>query len=273
MHSANSSPPMYSDVEPAIEVYQWWTDPLRPGSADLTSSALGPVFDAYAGWPHGTYDHTDLRRSPTPPYASDIDAIRDTTPPPVMCPAPLPHPVYVDALACSSYAGTNSGQMVQQYPLDAVATSASGGMSARATAYSSLTNWAGAITAAAPAQRPLPMPTQLTPTQPPPAQPAPQANVAAAPECGAPGARKPPPTPRRRQSTEKKFPCPYYECIYVSAREYNLRDHIRTVHLGERPFPCPDCPEAFKKKHDMQRHHQSWHTNLGSPRNNAPRRK
>lgn len=62
--------------------------------------------------------------------------------------------------------------------------------------------------------------------------------------------------------------------VYLaSAREYNLKDHIRTVHLGERPFPCPDCPEAFKKKHDMQRHHQSFHTDLGSPRNNVPRRR
>ncbi len=223
MHSANSSP-MFSDVEPATEVYQWWSDPLRPGSAEFTSSAFGPVLDTYSGWPLGTYSDTDLRRSPTPPYASDMDATRDTTPPPVMCPAPLPLPVYVDALACSSYAGTNSGQMVQQYPLDAVATSATGGMSTRATGYSSLTNWAGAITAAAPAQRPLPMPTlpmptQLTPAQPAPnqpapTQPAPQANVTAVPECGTAGARRPPPTPRRRQSTEKKFPCPYYECVY-----------------------------------------------------------
>lgn len=149
MHSAGSSSPVpvFSDIdmEPAVvEVCHWWADPVRPGSADISSSAIGPVFDTYFDWPHGTYDHADFRRSAIPPYTGDMIAHPNTTPPSVMCPLPSPVPVYIDALARSSYAGRNSGQVVQQYPPDAVATSASGGMNTQASEYSSLTNWAGA---------------------------------------------------------------------------------------------------------------------------------
>ncbi|KAL1940607.1 hypothetical protein VTO73DRAFT_8042 [Trametes versicolor] len=50
-------------------------------------------------------------------------------------------------------------------------------------------------------------------------------------------------------------------------RLYNLNVHIRTVHRGERPHACPDpaCTRRFSRKHDMQRHFQSRHTNMGSP--------
>ncbi|EIW65275.1 uncharacterized protein TRAVEDRAFT_42654 [Trametes versicolor FP-101664 SS1] len=266
MHSAGPSLPIFADVEPAAEVH-WWTEPMRPGSADITSSAILPTFDAYADWPRGMFDQADFRRSATPPDIIDMGALRNTIPPPVMFPVPSSSPPpYLDTLAFSSYTGTSSGRMMQQHLGDAVATSASGGMSTRASGYSSLTDWAGATTTAVPAGPEL---TRPAPTQPAP----PQAVITAVSEGSAPVARKPPPTPRKRQSTEKKFPCPYHECAFVSAREYNLKDHIRTVHLGERPFPCPDCPEAFKKKHDMQRHYQSFHTDLGSPRNNVPRRR
>lgn len=188
---------------------------MRPGSADIASSAIVPTFDAYADWPHGMFDQADLRRSATPPDVSDMGAVRNIIPPSVMFPVPSSPPApYIDTLAFSSYTGTSSGRMMQQHPEDAVATSASGGMSTRASGYSSLTDWAGAATTAVPAEPEL--------TRPAPNQPAPQAVIPAVSECGTPGARRPPPTPRKRQSTEKKFPCPYHECAFGTFKSLPL---------------------------------------------------
>ena len=41
------------------------------------------------------------------------------------------------------------------------------------------------------------------------------------------------------------------------------------MHLGKRSHVCdePGCARAFSRKHDLQRHYQSAHTDLGSPRN------
>ncbi len=42
-----------------------------------------------------------------------------------------------------------------------------------------------------------------------------------------------------------------------------------SVHLGKRDHVCgkPGCSRAFSRKHDLDRHDQSAHTTLGSPRN------
>ncbi|KAI8969776.1 hypothetical protein BD414DRAFT_502613 [Trametes punicea] len=64
-------------------------------------------------------------------------------------------------------------------------------------------------------------------------------------------------------------------CVFAGtsgwARRNNLDKHIRSVHQGMRPFVCPagGCARAFSRKHDMQRHFQSNHTNMGSPRRKA----
>ena len=53
------------------------------------------------------------------------------------------------------------------------------------------------------------------------------------------------------------------------ARTHNLKVHVETVHEGKRGYPChePGCERSFSRKHDLKRHHQSMHTDLGSPRN------
>ena len=53
------------------------------------------------------------------------------------------------------------------------------------------------------------------------------------------------------------------------ARTHNLKVHVETVHQGKRKFPCHEagCERSFSRKHDLERHHQSAHTDLGSPRN------
>ena len=55
----------------------------------------------------------------------------------------------------------------------------------------------------------------------------------------------------------------------VLARTHNLKFHIEDVHQGKRKFPCHEagCERSFSRKHDLERHHQSAHTDLGSPRN------
>ena len=60
--------------------------------------------------------------------------------------------------------------------------------------------------------------------------------------------------------------CGADDLVAVWARRNNLDIHIRSVHRGERPFACSDCPRVFGRKHDLRRHFQSEHTTLGSPR-------
>ena len=97
---------------------------------------------------------------------------------------------------------------------------------------------------------------------------------------------------RPKQDTTKRFACNYLGCkssMYlvsplfcpsailihgtpaVFARTFNLNVHIRSVHLKQRIHACkaPGCERAFSRKHDLNRHFQSAHTNLGSPRKTA----
>ena len=55
----------------------------------------------------------------------------------------------------------------------------------------------------------------------------------------------------------------------ASERKFNLTQHVNCVHDKVKPYPCKeqDCPRAFQRKNDAERHYQSAHTNLGSPRN------
>ena len=53
------------------------------------------------------------------------------------------------------------------------------------------------------------------------------------------------------------------------ARTHNMSVHISSVHKRERSHLCEHagCERAFNRRHDLVRHFQSAHTNLGSPRN------
>ncbi|EIW55120.1 uncharacterized protein TRAVEDRAFT_66465 [Trametes versicolor FP-101664 SS1] len=77
---------------------------------------------------------------------------------------------------------------------------------------------------------------------------------------------------KRREDTTRQFPCPYKGCTAPDfARSHNLKVHIASVHNKERSFVCEvaSCAQAFGRKHDLVRHFQSKHTNLGSPRSKA----
>ncbi|KAI8976611.1 hypothetical protein BD414DRAFT_539160 [Trametes punicea] len=76
---------------------------------------------------------------------------------------------------------------------------------------------------------------------------------------------------RRRQDTTRRYSCAH--CPSVFARSHNLKVHVESVHDGERRFACTviGCGKAFGRKHDLVRHHQSKHTNLGSPRRKPAR--
>ena len=54
----------------------------------------------------------------------------------------------------------------------------------------------------------------------------------------------------------------------VFDRSYNRNKHVASVHERKKDHVCPNakCAQAFARKHDLRRHFQSKHTNLGSPR-------
>ncbi|TFK85654.1 hypothetical protein K466DRAFT_587926 [Polyporus arcularius HHB13444] len=76
---------------------------------------------------------------------------------------------------------------------------------------------------------------------------------------------------RRKQDTTPRFQCPH--CDSMHARKNNLKVHISAVHKGERLNACthPGCERSFSRKHDLTRHIQSRHTDLGSPRRKSPK--
>lgn len=45
---------------------------------------------------------------------------------------------------------------------------------------------------------------------------------------------------------------------FYSKRQLSL--HVRVQHLGEKPFKCPDCDEAFKNSAKLGRHKRTVHT-------------
>ena len=57
--------------------------------------------------------------------------------------------------------------------------------------------------------------------------------------------------------------------IPAFARAYNLKTHIQTHDPNRlKPYAChhKSCGRSFSRKHDLTRHIQSKHTDLGSPR-------
>ncbi|KAJ1031967.1 hypothetical protein NDA13_002346 [Ustilago tritici] len=50
------------------------------------------------------------------------------------------------------------------------------------------------------------------------------------------------------------FACTWNGCSKVFTRKSTLSIHVRTAHLGERPFECSDCGRRFAHKHLVSRH-------------------
>ncbi|PIL23402.1 transcription factor [Ganoderma sinense ZZ0214-1] len=67
-----------------------------------------------------------------------------------------------------------------------------------------------------------------------------------------------------------EYPCP--QCPSVFDRSYNRNKHVASVHEGKKEHVCPHdkCAQPFARKHDLTRHIQSFHTDLGSPRRHPP---
>lgn len=49
--------------------------------------------------------------------------------------------------------------------------------------------------------------------------------------------------------------CPYPNCTktFAKNRTYNLKAHLR-AHSQLKPFACTECPRAFSRRHDLERH-------------------
>ncbi|KAJ9477026.1 Transcription factor IIIA [Pseudozyma hubeiensis] len=56
------------------------------------------------------------------------------------------------------------------------------------------------------------------------------------------------------RNSASAFACTWNGCSKVFTRKSTLSIHVRTAHLGERPFECLDCGRRFAHKHLVSRH-------------------
>lgn len=68
-----------------------------------------------------------------------------------------------------------------------------------------------------------------------------------------------------RQDSSSAFPCTWNGCNKVFTRKSTLSIHVRTAHLGERPFECSDCGRRFAHKHLVSRHRRVCTGTRSSP--------
>ncbi|SNX81444.1 related to Zinc finger protein [Melanopsichium pennsylvanicum] len=59
--------------------------------------------------------------------------------------------------------------------------------------------------------------------------------------------------------------CTWNGCSKVFVRKSTLSIHVRTAHLGERPFECSDCGRRFAHKHLVSRHRRVCSGTRSSP--------
>lgn len=57
----------------------------------------------------------------------------------------------------------------------------------------------------------------------------------------------------------KRFVCS--QCGHAFAQGADLRKHVRTVHLKERPYSCDLCEKKFGEKGNLRKHRRSVHLN------------
>ncbi|CBQ67530.1 related to Zinc finger protein [Sporisorium reilianum SRZ2] len=65
------------------------------------------------------------------------------------------------------------------------------------------------------------------------------------------------------------FPCTWNGCSKVFTRKSTLSVHVRTSHLGERPFECSGCGRRFAHKHLVSRHRRVCTGTPSSPEQSA----
>lgn len=65
------------------------------------------------------------------------------------------------------------------------------------------------------------------------------------------------------------FPCTWNGCNKVFTRKSTLSIHVRTAHLGERPFECSSCGRRFAHKHLVSRHRRICSGTEASPERSA----
>ncbi|ORY37196.1 hypothetical protein BCR33DRAFT_721556 [Rhizoclosmatium globosum] len=61
-----------------------------------------------------------------------------------------------------------------------------------------------------------------------------------------------PPTPPPSKHQKQRHQCP--ECSQSFTNIYNLRTHNSTVHAGDKPYACTQCPARFGKRFNLKRH-------------------
>ncbi|TKY90164.1 hypothetical protein EX895_000162 [Sporisorium graminicola] len=71
------------------------------------------------------------------------------------------------------------------------------------------------------------------------------------------------------RGTPTAFPCTWNGCSKVFTRKSTLSVHVRTAHLGERPFECLGCGRRFAHKHLVSRHRRVCTGALSSPERGA----
>lgn len=68
-----------------------------------------------------------------------------------------------------------------------------------------------------------------------------------------------------RDPSASSFACTWNGCGKIFTRKNTLSIHVRTAHLGERPFECPDCGRRFAHKHLVSRHRRVCTGTRSSP--------
>ncbi|KAI0638805.1 hypothetical protein C8Q77DRAFT_7757 [Trametes polyzona] len=238
----------------AEEIWKYW-----PSQDDDALRDDNPMFGTYYNSPSSTPEAYPL--SPSAPEVTSKPPIVSGAAPsfyyhPVAVPKPSSDHHTIDAVASSF--SLYQQELLQCFADRVVAVPAPGSTSTRTDGFGSMldSSWPAGIPGSQPYLEPVAPPTQPAVL----------------------------PVVRNNTNWEQKSPplsgvadmlvCPYASegCKYQTSshRRYNLEQHIRGVHLGERPYPCPDpdCTESFKRSHDCKRHYISFHTDEGSPRRN-----